>query len=177
MICIPIHSICLNFYTYYFLVSFLFKILQWQKKTSKIIITTSTQTLHFKKIWENRSFSCINISKLISSKSYIKKNRFPHCSFERPMLKLLSAVLPQWWQIWRDGSSVQWWSFWRPQWCGSHQSSSLLDPLQSKQSQSLLKIMLSSFVKKIQQASTPPTLTMHPKIVISRFSPIAQVNC
>lgn len=177
MICIPILSICLNFYTYYFWVSFLFQILQWQKKTSKIIITTSTQTLNFKKIWENRSFSCINISKLISSKSYIKKNRFPHCSFERPMLKLLSAVLPQWWQIWSDGSSEQWWSFWRHQWCGSHQSSSLLDPLQSKQSQSLLKIMLSSFIKKIQQASTPPTLTMHPKIVISRFSPIAQVNC
>lgn len=36
MICIPILSICLNFYTYYFWVSFLFKILQWQKKTSKI---------------------------------------------------------------------------------------------------------------------------------------------
>lgn len=73
MICIPIHSICLNFYTYYFWVSFLFKILQWQKKTSKIIIITSTQTLNFKKIWENRSFSCIKISKLIRSKSYIKK--------------------------------------------------------------------------------------------------------
>lgn len=75
MICIPIHSICLNFYTYYFWVSFLFEILQWQKKTSKIIITTSTQTLNFKKIWENRSFSCINISKLIRSKWYIKKKK------------------------------------------------------------------------------------------------------
>lgn len=157
MICIPILSICLNFYTYYFWVSFLFKILQWQKKTSKIIITTSTQTLHFKKIWENRSFSCINISKLIRSKSYInkKKNRFPHSSFERSMLKLLSAVLPQWWQIWRYGSSEQWWSFWRPQWCGSHQSSSLLDLLQSKQSQAPLKIMHFLFNRKKSNKHQP----------------------
>lgn len=158
MICIPILSICLNFYTYYFWVSFLFKILQWQKKTSKIYHYYQYSDITFQKRYEKiKVFSeIINISKLIRSKSYIKKkNRFPHSSFERSMLKLLSAVLPQWWQIWRDGSSEQWWSFWRPQWCGSHQSSSLLDPLQSKQSQSPLKIMHFLFNRKKSNKHQP----------------------